>query len=342
MAADWAVVRLESVKCGALSSAGRLAEAAELAAAGYRSAIAADRPIAQALYGGWHGIVLARQGKVRSGLGLLRDATGAMPPGSFPFLPVLFAQTAEASALLGDTTAAANALTQAEQALAIGSEACASWVTLARAWLVAVGGRTADGVDLAAAAADRARRNGQVQPELVALHTCVRLGAAERVLDRITTVAAGVDGPLASVFAEHARALVSADAAGLDAVAERFAALGAILMAAEAAAQAARLYAQLGRSGAATMSATRARRWSEACEGARTPAFALLEDATELTPREREIAALAASGMTSRAIAERLVVSVRTVDNVLHSVYQKLGVAGRRDLPSAVGVAARR
>ena len=68
--------------------------------------------------------------------------------------------------------------------------------------------------------------------------------------------------------------------------------------------------------------------------------MALLEAASELTPREREIAALAASGMASRAIAERLVVSVRTVDNVLHSVYQKLGVAGRRDLPSVVGVAA--
>jgi DNA-binding CsgD family transcriptional regulator len=340
MAADWAVVQLESVKCGALSSAGRFAEAAELAAAGYRGAIAADRPIAQALYGGWHGIVLVQQGKIRSGLGLLRDATGAMPAGSFPFLPVLFAQTAEASALLGDTTAAANALTQAEQALASGSEACASWVTLAGAWLAVLGGRTADGADLAAVAADRARRNGQVQPELVALHTCVRLGAADRVLDRITTVAAGVDGPLAPVLAEHARALVDADAAGLDAVAERFAALGAILMAAEAAAQAARHYAQLGRSGAATMSATRARRWSEDCEGARTPALALLEAASELTPREREIAALAASGMASRAIAERLVVSVRTVDNVLHSVYQKLGVAGRRDLPSVVGVAA--
>jgi len=40
--------------------------------------------------------------------------------------------------------------------------------------------------------------------------------------------------------------------------------------------------------------------------------------------------------MTSKAIAARLVVSVRTVDNVLHSVYAKLGVAGRAELAGAV------
>jgi DNA-binding NarL/FixJ family response regulator len=41
--------------------------------------------------------------------------------------------------------------------------------------------------------------------------------------------------------------------------------------------------------------------------------------------------------MTSKAIAARLVVSVRTVDNVLHSVYAKLGVSGRAELAGAVG-----
>jgi DNA-binding CsgD family transcriptional regulator len=36
--------------------------------------------------------------------------------------------------------------------------------------------------------------------------------------------------------------------------------------------------------------------------------------------------------MTSRAIAERLVISVRTVDNALQHVYCKLGVTGRSQL----------
>ena len=58
---------------------------------------------------------------------------------------------------------------------------------------------------------------------------------------------------------------------------------------------------------------------------------------TELTPREREIALLAAGGASSRQIAGRLVISVRTVDNHLQSAYRKLGVARRQDLPRALG-----
>ncbi len=54
--------------------------------------------------------------------------------------------------------------------------------------------------------------------------------------------------------------------------------------------------------------------------------------AEELTGREREIAMLAASGLSSRDIAERLVVSVRTVDNHLQHTYRKLGVRRRDEL----------
>lgn len=58
-----------------------------------------------------------------------------------------------------------------------------------------------------------------------------------------------------------------------------------------------------------------------------------------LSVREREIAVLAARGLSNRAIAERLVVSVRTVDNHLHRAYTKLGVTSRRDLASILLVA---
>jgi DNA-binding CsgD family transcriptional regulator len=60
--------------------------------------------------------------------------------------------------------------------------------------------------------------------------------------------------------------------------------------------------------------------------------LALAEDGSRLTEREREIAELAASGMQSQAIASRLHISVRTVDNHLHRAYEKLGIGGREEL----------
>jgi non-specific serine/threonine protein kinase len=52
-----------------------------------------------------------------------------------------------------------------------------------------------------------------------------------------------------------------------------------------------------------------------------------------LTRREREIASLAAEGLSSRDIAERLVISRRTVDAHLDHVYAKLGISSRAELP---------
>ncbi|MFE1191803.1 AAA family ATPase [Streptomyces olivaceoviridis] len=57
---------------------------------------------------------------------------------------------------------------------------------------------------------------------------------------------------------------------------------------------------------------------------------------TELTPREREIAELAASGLTNKQIAERFFISPRTVGAHLYQIYPKLGVASRAALRDAL------
>jgi DNA-binding CsgD family transcriptional regulator len=49
----------------------------------------------------------------------------------------------------------------------------------------------------------------------------------------------------------------------------------------------------------------------------------VVPEAVDLTRREREI-------------ADRLVISVRTVDNHLQNAFRKLGVARRQDLPHAL------
>jgi DNA-binding CsgD family transcriptional regulator len=87
----------------------------------------------------------------------------------------------------------------------------------------------------------------------------------------------------------------------------------------------------------AAAAAARVAELSARCEGARTPGLSLTRAADPLTARERDIALLAASGLTSREIAERLNVSKRTVDNHLQRVYTKLGVAGRHELAARLG-----
>jgi DNA-binding CsgD family transcriptional regulator len=48
-----------------------------------------------------------------------------------------------------------------------------------------------------------------------------------------------------------------------------------------------------------------------------------------LTPREVEVLRLVASGLTDAQVAERLVLSVRTVHSHVRSIYRKLGVSSR-------------
>ncbi|MFJ8313600.1 ATP-binding protein [Streptomyces sp. NPDC094147] len=55
-----------------------------------------------------------------------------------------------------------------------------------------------------------------------------------------------------------------------------------------------------------------------------------------LTPQQREIALLAAAGLTNKQIAERLYLSPRTVSTHLHQLFPKLGVTSRAALRDAL------
>ncbi|MDQ3905058.1 MAG: helix-turn-helix transcriptional regulator, partial [Actinomycetota bacterium] len=55
-----------------------------------------------------------------------------------------------------------------------------------------------------------------------------------------------------------------------------------------------------------------------------------------LTAREREIVTLAASGLSNRQIADRLTVSIRTVEGHLYRACTKLGVSHRTKLAELI------
>ncbi len=63
-------------------------------------------------------------------------------------------------------------------------------------------------------------------------------------------------------------------------------------------------------------------------QGASRPAAAPFP---ELTPREREVLALIAQGLTNQAIASRLVISEKTVRNHVSTIFGKLQVANRSE-----------
>ena len=55
-----------------------------------------------------------------------------------------------------------------------------------------------------------------------------------------------------------------------------------------------------------------------------------------LTPSERRVAELAASGLTNRQIAQSLFVTVKTIETHLAATYDKLGIRSRQELPVAL------
>jgi DNA-binding CsgD family transcriptional regulator len=187
------------------------------------------------------------------------------------------------------------------------------------------------------AAADDAERSALVPAAAWLLHDAVRLGpghAAQAVVQRMAELAASTDSQLVHMRADHTAALAAGDGDRLSEMSERFESIGAVLLAAEAAAQAASVLRDADRDRAAALDA-RTTALAARCEGAKTPMLVRARTMV-LSDRERDIAVLAAEGHSSRAIAEGLSISVRTVDNHLGRIYTKLGVSGRAELTGAL------
>ncbi len=212
-----------------------------------------------------------------------------------------------------------------------------TYLPMARAWCVVAEGDQRRGHALFREAANFGEEIGDLVGAATALHALARTGDPRSVVDRLDDLAERIEGPGAAARATHCRALVNRDLDGLTAVTDTYSALGAHLLAAEAAADTAMLLLRAGSDRPATAATRRAADLARACGEPTTPALTNSRTRVDLTTAERETAILASAGFTSKQIAERLVLSARTIDNRLRRVYEKLGIAGRSELNDALG-----
>lgn len=323
----------EKTLCCALHMAGRLAEAQALGERAHERAVERGADSARAMHGFALGWLALTQGRAAAAVSWLRDANAAFREGDmFGHLPASGALEAQAHALLGDFEAAEAARQEARASYTEGNRMADWYLAGADTWLAAARGETTRAIDTALACADSMRAMSFKTFEAAALFDAVRLGERRVAPELLAELARSVDGRLVALYAAHAGALARGDRDALVSSASAWEELGAAMLAAEAYAETARLCRDQGRGSSALAAAERARSLAQRCEGARTPALSAAEEPLPLTRREREVATLAAGGLSNREIAERLVVSVRTVDNHLHSAYSKLGVAGREEL----------
>ncbi|MEV4706397.1 LuxR C-terminal-related transcriptional regulator [Actinoplanes sp. NPDC049316] len=238
---------------------------------------------------------------------------------------------AKIAAMRGDVALATASLEIAEGAREGTLKLYYPWREQARAWTHACAGEMAAAIRVLSETVVRARADGFHAHELLLLYDMVRLGRADLAVERITDLAETVGGRVTPLFARHARA--GADGEEHLAVAREFTLLGYQVFAAEAAATAVRIF-RTARDARALPASTLLADILARCDVLRTPALRAVQPS--LTVRERQVAELAAGGVRSREIADRLFLSPRTVENHLQRVYTKLGVNGRSELAPAL------
>jgi DNA-binding CsgD family transcriptional regulator len=265
------------------------------------------------------------EGKLAVGVAHLREGLAQQRVGQGLY-------RSEAVAMLGIGLAALGEVAEAEQLLDEEPPDDVALYPGLLLWLqAAIAGARGrpEAADLCLDAAAQASAVGGLVSTIAYLNLAARYGAADRAVAQLDRLAGdrSADPPVTVARAASIRARAGGDGLVLLAAAEQNAACGVDVEAVELAQLAA---AALSRdtSGARARAVLVADRARERLQIA-APGF---EPVVGLTRRELETARLAARGMTDRAIADTLVLSVRTVESHLASAYRKLGISSRRQL----------
>ena len=190
-------------------------------------------------------------------------------------------------------------------------------------------GAVSEAITVLLSAAERAAANGRFAAEVVCLQTATQFGDRTSAA-RLGELESIVEGPRVGLAARFAVALRDGDAAELTTVSEDFERMGDLVAAVDAAAHAALVYHLRG---SALGCSTRAAALADQCGGASTPALRQATEPLPLTDREREIVMLIGQGLSNREVAERLTLSVRTVEGHIYRAMVNPAPATATNLP---------
>ncbi len=204
-------------------------------------------------------------------------------------------------------------------------------LSLARAWVAAGQGAVSEAIAVVLAASERASANGQFAAEVLLLQTATQFGDRSGGR-RLRELEATVAGPRVGIAARFAEAMHDGDPARLATLSEEFERMGDLVAAVDAAAHAAIQYRNQELRGSALGCSTRADALAERCGGASTPALRQASQPVSLTDREREIVMLIGAGLSNRDVAQRLTLSVRTVESHIYRAMARTGTTSRDEL----------
>jgi DNA-binding CsgD family transcriptional regulator len=186
---------------------------------------------------------------------------------------------------------------------------------------------------LRAAAAEAGRAGAALVEARYLVELADRVPGERRLVGRLDELAATLDAPVLQCLCRLARARIDGDPDAILAGAEHLAGFGLEPRSVAAAAHARQIARKTRDRVSARRAATLIRRLRGDSSAWPSPAPG---HGPALTPREAEVAGLAAGGFADREIAARLFVSVRTVESHLARVYRKLGVGSRTQLANAL------
>jgi len=277
------------------------------------------------------------RGDLRAAATMLREAlAGVEDQGITTGLrPACTFALAELYAKLGDADAAAAMLAEARRGVPPDFLFMQTGLALATGWTQAAGGSLAEAVDTVLVEAGTARKRDQPTHELACFQAALQWGAVDGsgdIVVRTRELAQRLALPLAEAVALHAESLRSGSGDGLRAAAGAYLAIGDRSTAADAEAQAAVAFMAAQHRGSGLLAASTADGLARACGGLNTPAIRSAATPVPLTGRQREIAELVAVDLTNRDIADRLCMSVRTVEGHVLRACQRVGVSTRAEL----------